>query len=77
MVKHSLGMFQVSPVLDFNRDSGLDIPYNQEQITPKKIPSLEIDSSFNPFNKYKQEIQMLLKIFGRAYFLDLILQYPN
>ena len=51
MVKHSLGMFQVSPVLDFNRDSGLDIPYNQEQITPKKIPSLEIDSSFNPFNR--------------------------
>ncbi|MAM16743.1 MAG: DNA mismatch repair protein MutL [Flavobacteriaceae bacterium] len=51
MVKHSLGMFQVSPVLDFNRDSGLDIPYNQEKITPKKIPSLEIDSSFNPFNR--------------------------
>ena len=51
MVKHSLGMFQVSPVLDFNRDSDLDIPYNQEQITPKKIPSLEIDSSFNPFNR--------------------------
>ena len=51
MVKHSLGMFQVSPVLDFNRDSSLDIPYNQEQITPKKIPSLEIDSSFNPFNR--------------------------
>ena len=51
MVKHSLGMFQVSPVLDFNRDSGLDIPYNQEKITPKEIPSLEIDSSFNPFNR--------------------------
>ena len=50
MVKHSLGMFQVSPVLDFHRDSGLDIPYIQEKITPKKIPSLEIDSSFNPFN---------------------------
>tara|TARA_A100001015_G_scaffold111775_1_gene124155 strand:+ start:1621 stop:3411 length:1791 start_codon:yes stop_codon:yes gene_type:complete len=50
MVKHSLGMFQVTPVLDFDRDPGLDTPYSLQQKNPKQMPSVEIDSSFNPFN---------------------------
>ena len=47
-VKHSLGMFNVAPTLDFERDPNLDTPYrqvNQSAGTPK----LEVDSSFNPF----------------------------
>ena len=71
MVKHSLGMFQVSPVLDFNRDSDLDIPYNQEQITPKKIPSLEIDSSFNPFNRIETRNSNAIKNIRESLFSGL------
>ena len=49
MVKHSLGMFQAAPVLDFERDPSLDTPYNFQQKPPSNIPSIEVDSSFNPF----------------------------
>jgi DNA mismatch repair protein MutL len=27
-IKHSLGQFNVAPVLDFDRDANLDTPYN-------------------------------------------------
>ena len=47
-VKHSLGMFNVAPTLDFERDPNLDTPYRQvNQIAG--TPQLEVDSSFNPF----------------------------
>ena len=49
MVKHSLGMFQVAPVLDFDRNPNLDTPYNLQQSPPTNMPSIEVDSSFNPF----------------------------
>ncbi len=49
MVKHSLGMFQASPVLDFERDPSLDIPYYFQQKASSNMPSIEVDSSFNPF----------------------------
>lgn len=47
-IKHSLGQFSIAPVLDFNRDAGMDIPYN----TNKKIaavPKIEVDRTYNPF----------------------------
>jgi DNA mismatch repair protein MutL len=49
MVKHSLGMFQASPVLDFDRDPSLDTPYALQQKPPTEAPAIEVDSSFNPF----------------------------
>ncbi len=47
-VKHSLGQFQIAPVLDFNRDASMDTPYEYKN---KKIgiPTIEVDSTFNPF----------------------------
>ena len=51
MTKHSLGMFQVSPILDFDRDPAFDTPYSLVQNKLTKIPSVEIDSSFNPFRQ--------------------------
>jgi DNA mismatch repair protein MutL len=47
-IKHSLGQFQIAPILDFNRDSSMDTPYEYKN---KKIgtPIIEVDSSFNPF----------------------------
>lgn len=49
MVKHSLGMFQAAPVLDFDRDPSLDMPYALQQKPPTEAPAIEVDSSFNPF----------------------------
>ena len=48
-IKHSLGVFQVSPTLDFDRDFSMDTPYSYNEKTPLK-PSISVDSLFNPFN---------------------------
>lgn len=47
-VKHSLGQFNIAPVLDFDRDSNLDTPYNYKE---RRIhnPEVEVDRNFNPF----------------------------
>ena len=47
-VKHSLGIFQVTPTLDFDRDKSFEIPYSLHQKKPS-FPTIEVDSSFNPF----------------------------
>ena len=47
-VKHSLGQFNVSPVLDFERDPNLDPPY-QYKNTEAATPTIQIDGNFNPF----------------------------
>src|SRR6478752_2857718 len=47
-IKHSLGQFNVAPILDFERDAQLDTPYsfkNQEGT----FPTIQIDETFNPF----------------------------
>lgn len=47
-VKHSLGQFNVSPVLDFDRDPNLDPPY-QYKGKEAAFPTIQVDSRFNPF----------------------------
>ncbi len=47
-VKHSLGIFQVMPTLDFDQNRDLDVPYRFKEKTPL-TPPIEVDSSFNPF----------------------------
>jgi DNA mismatch repair protein MutL len=49
-IKHSLGQFNVSPVLDFERDSNLDTPY-QYQNKKADYPTIHVDSNFNPFSE--------------------------
>ncbi len=56
MVKHSLGMFQAAPVLDFERDPSLDTLYNFQQKPPSNMPTIEVDSSFNPFKDSEKGI---------------------
>jgi DNA mismatch repair protein MutL len=56
MVKHSLGMFQATPLLDFERDPNLDTPYDFQQKPPSNMPSIEVDSSFNPFQNSEMGI---------------------
>lgn len=47
-VKHSLGQFQIAPILDFQRDSSMDTPYSYQSKTVAN-PTIEVDRSFNPF----------------------------
>jgi len=53
-IKHSLGIFQVQPLLDFNRDANLDVPYTFKD-RPAVSPSVEVDAAFNPFSKTKHK----------------------
>ena len=48
-VKHSLGMFNVAPILDFERDANLDLPYDYKD-RMLGTPSIQVDRSFNPFD---------------------------
>jgi DNA mismatch repair protein MutL len=48
-IKHSLGQFNVAPVLDFDRDSNLDTPYNYKD-HEAATPTIQIDGNFNPFS---------------------------
>ena len=47
-VKHSLGQFNIAPVLDFNSDANLDTPYNYKD-KASQTPTIEVNSTFNPF----------------------------
>ncbi|QEE48092.1 DNA mismatch repair endonuclease MutL [Flavobacterium alkalisoli] len=47
-IKHSLGQFNVAPVLDFERDNTLDTPYDYEG-KDVSMPTIQVDSTFNPF----------------------------
>ena len=52
-IKHSLGQFNIAPVLDFERDPNLDTPYNYKN-TDSNMPKIEVDKSFNPFQEEQQ-----------------------
>ena len=47
-IKHSLGIFQVMPTLDFEQNQTMDVPYAFKNKVPA-TPPIEVDSSFNPF----------------------------
>ena len=48
-LKHSLGQFNVSPVLDFDRNQSFDVPVGSKP--PSQSPSIQVDRNFNPFNE--------------------------
>jgi DNA mismatch repair protein MutL len=51
-IKHSLGQFNVAPVLDFERDPNLDTPYEYHGKNAE-FPTIQVDSNFNPFSNEK------------------------
>ncbi|REG94714.1 DNA mismatch repair endonuclease MutL [Flavobacterium aquicola] len=51
-IKHSLGQFNVAPVLDFERDANLDTPYHYKNLEGE-VPTIQIDTNFNPFAEEK------------------------
>jgi DNA mismatch repair protein MutL len=55
-VKHSLGQYNVAPVLDFNRDATLDTSYqSNKSMTKASVPKITVDPDFNPFREEKQK----------------------
>lgn len=56
-VKHSLGQFQVAPVLDFEHDPNLDTPYHLKNETAP-FPMIQVDSDFNPFASEFKDTQV-------------------
>ncbi|MFM2369049.1 MAG: mismatch repair endonuclease MutL [Bacteroidota bacterium] len=55
-IKHSLGQFNVAPVLDFDRDSNLDTPYHYKDLEGA-TPTIQVDGNFNPFAEDKPNKQ--------------------
>ena len=53
-IKHSLGQFSVAPVLDFDKDSSFDTPYEYSKKSPV-APTIEVDRDFNPFKSGEQK----------------------
>src|SRR5690606_2684939 len=51
-VKHSLGQFNIAPVLDFEYDTNLDTPYDYKNKNASN-PTVEVDRNFNPFVEQK------------------------
>ena len=51
-IKHSLGQFNVAPVLDFDRDPNLDTPYEYKNASAN-YPTVQVDRSYNPFSDDK------------------------
>ncbi len=47
--KHSLGQFNIAPILDFQKNPTMETPYRFNGKNPK-APTIEVDQNFNPFN---------------------------
>lgn len=51
-VKHSLGQYNIAPLLDFERDASLDTPYQYKDKNPTQNPEIQVDQNFNPFKEH-------------------------
>jgi DNA mismatch repair protein MutL len=52
-IRHSLGMFQVKPTLDFNSNPELILNYAQAKSKESEFPTVAIDTFYNPFDVKK------------------------
>ncbi len=48
-IKHSLGQFNIAPVLDFQHKKEFDTPYDYSKKQDVNAPIIEVDRNFNPF----------------------------
>jgi len=53
-IKHSLGQYNVAPIIDFNRDATMDVPYHFKDKKIVTSPQIEVDPDFNPFETEKK-----------------------
>lgn len=52
-IKHSLGQFNIAPILDFKHQGDLETPYEYSRKKTISLPSVEVDRDFNPFKEEK------------------------
>lgn len=64
-VKHSLGQFNVVPVLDFERDGNLDTPYHYKNETAP-YPTIQVDGNYNPFATENAEKKDKQKVYRNS-----------
>ena len=55
-IKHSLGQFNVAPILDFDSNQNLETPYNFRNKVPNR-PEIQFDANFNPFKSGGESYQ--------------------
>ena len=53
-IKHSLGQYNVAPVLDFERSASFDTPYDFKNKT-SETPKVTVNPDFNPFKSETQK----------------------
>jgi DNA mismatch repair protein MutL len=53
-IKHSLGQYNVAPMLDFERKASFDTPYDFKD-KKTATPKVQVDSNFNPFKTEDQK----------------------
>ncbi len=53
-VKHSLGQYNVAPILDFDRSASFDTPYNYKD-KKSETPKVTVNHDFNPFKNEEQK----------------------
>src|SRR5690606_25876720 len=54
-IKHSLGQFNVMPVLDFDSDQNLEVPYSYKD-KEASLPKVTVDAGFNPFTEDRPRV---------------------
>jgi DNA mismatch repair protein MutL len=67
-IKHSLGQFNVAPVLDFDRDANLDTPYDYLNKTAD-MPLIQVDATFNPFASDDEKTKKSIASSGSSFSL--------
>ena len=61
-IKHSLGQFNISPILDFDRDKNLDIPYKYASMPTTSSLEIEVNRNYNPFEKNNSELRSQVNV---------------
>ncbi len=51
-VKHSLGQYNLSPTIDFDREKTFDLPHTM-RYQPAQKPGITVNTDFNPFHQSK------------------------
>ena len=59
-IKHSLGQFNIAPTIDFDSNVNLNTPYDYREKSAK-IPKVEYDKAFNPFDNLKDTVNVKSK----------------
>ena len=63
-IKHSLGQFNIAPILDFNNDKAMELPYSYKNKKEVKGVGIDINENYNPFvnSKVKSSENVYLDI---------------